>query len=106
MSNYGLFVRFTLREGAGDAFDALVQETTAGIRAHEPGTLLYVCQEVEGTPNERIFYELYADRAAFEEHERQTHTRRFLSERDKYVTKTEVDFLQPYAGKYPTGVDK
>ncbi|WP_411149608.1 putative quinol monooxygenase [Streptomyces sp. A30] len=106
MANFGLFVRFTLREGAGQAFDALVEATTAGIRAHEPGTLIYSCHEVEGAPNERTFYELYADRAAFEEHERQPHTRHFLSERDKYVEKTEVDRLQPYTGKYPTGADK
>ncbi|WP_031476687.1 putative quinol monooxygenase [Streptomyces bicolor] len=106
MANFGLFVRFTLRDGAGEEFDALMRETTAGIRAHEPGTLVYVCHEVEGAPNERIFYELYADRAAFEEHERQPHTRHFLTERSKYVEKTEVDFLQPYAGKYTTGAEK
>ncbi|MFJ9728574.1 putative quinol monooxygenase [Streptomyces sp. NPDC101209] len=106
MANYGLFVRFTLRDGAGEAFDALIQETAAGIRAHEPGTLVYACHEVEGSPNERIFFELYADRAAFEEHERQPHTRHFLAERSKYVVKTEVDRLQPYAGKYPTGAEK
>ncbi|MEU3157501.1 MULTISPECIES: antibiotic biosynthesis monooxygenase [Streptomyces] len=105
MANYGLFVRFTLREGAGEAFDALIRETAAGIQAHEPGTLVYACHEVEGAPNERIFFELYADREAFEEHERQPHTRHFLAERTKYVEKTEVDRLQPYAGKYPTGAE-
>ena len=106
MANFGLFVRFTLRDGAGDEFDALMRETTAGIRAHEPGTLVYACHEVAGAPNERIFFELYADHDAFEEHERQPHTRHFLAERSKYVEKTEVDRLQPYAGKYPTGAEK
>ncbi|MFG2639261.1 putative quinol monooxygenase [Streptomyces sp. NPDC048362] len=106
MAKFGLFVRFTLREGTAEAFDALVRETAAGIRAHEPGTLVYACHEVEGAPNQRAFFELYADHAAFEEHERQLHTRHFLTERDKYVEKTEVDRLQPYAGKYPTGAEK
>ncbi|MFJ2965006.1 putative quinol monooxygenase [Streptomyces collinus] len=106
MTHYGLFVRFTLRNGAGEAFDALVEQTTTGIQAHEPGTLIYSCHHVEDAPNERIFYELYADRAAFEEHERQPHTRHFLTERSKYVEKTEVDRLQSYAGKYPTGAEK
>ncbi|WP_329441916.1 putative quinol monooxygenase [Streptomyces canus] len=106
MNQFGLFVRFTLREGAGEAFDALMEETTAGIRAHEPGTLVYACHTVEGAPNERIFFEIYADHDAFEEHERQPHTRHFLTERAKYVEKTEVDRLQPYAGKYPSGVEK
>ncbi|WP_069765688.1 putative quinol monooxygenase [Streptomyces sp. LUP47B] len=106
MNQFGLFVRFTLRDGAGEAFDALMEETTAGIRAHEPGTLVYACHKVEGTRDERIFFEIYADHDAFEEHERQPHTRHFLAERAKYVAKTEVDRLQPYAGKYPSGVEK
>ncbi|MFJ9966408.1 putative quinol monooxygenase [Streptomyces avermitilis] len=101
MANFGLFVRFTLREGMAEAFDALVKETEAGIQAHEPGTLVYACHTVEGAPNERVFFEIYADRAAFDEHERQPHTLRFLSERTRYVEKAEVDWLQTYAGKYP-----
>ncbi|MFF7530686.1 putative quinol monooxygenase [Streptomyces bobili] len=101
MANFGLFVRFTLREGMAEAFDALVKETEAGIQAREPGTLVYACHTVEGAPNERVFFEIYADRAAFDEHERQPHTLRFLSERTLYVEKTEVDWLQTYAGKYP-----
>ncbi|GAB2821387.1 hypothetical protein GCM10027073_60490 [Streptomyces chlorus] len=105
MSNFGLFVRFTLKDGAAEGFDALVRETTAGIKTKEPGTLVYACHTVEGEPNQRIFFELYADHAAFEEHERQEHTRHFLSERDKYVAKTEVDRMTPYTGKYPTGAD-
>ncbi|WP_219092346.1 putative quinol monooxygenase [Streptomyces sp. JJ38] len=102
MSNFGLFVRFTLKEGAGEGFDALVRETAAGIKAKEPGTLVYSCHAVEDAPDQRVFYELYADREAFEEHERQEHTQRFLREREKYVARTDVDFLSPYAGKYPT----
>lgn len=106
MSNFGLFVRFTLRSGAAEGFDALVRETTAAIRDKEPGTLVYACHEVEGAPEQRIFFELYADRVAFEEHERQPHTRRFLERRGQYVAKTEVDQMAPYAGKYPTEVQQ
>ncbi|MFI6486826.1 antibiotic biosynthesis monooxygenase [Streptomyces sp. NPDC050564] len=54
----------------------------------------------------RIFFEIYADRAAFDEHERQPHTLRFLSERTRYVEKTDVDWLEPYAGKYPNEAAK
>ncbi len=68
-----------------NTFDALVKETEAGIRAHEPGTLVYACHTVEGAPNERIFFEIYADRAAFDEHEHHRRTLRFLSERTRYV---------------------
>lgn len=106
MSNFGLFVRFTLRDGAADDFDSLVRQTTAAIKEKEPSTLVYACHAVEGAPDQRIFFELYADRAAFEEHERQPHTRRFLNERERYVAKTEVDRMSPYAGKYPSEVQQ
>ncbi|MFD5099354.1 putative quinol monooxygenase [Streptomyces albidochromogenes] len=106
MVNFGLFVRFTLKDGASADFDALVRETTAAIKDKEPRTLIYACHKVEGAPNERIFYELYEDHAAFEEHERQPHTRHFLSERTKFVLKAEVDRMSPYAGKYPVEAQK
>ncbi|MGW5655000.1 putative quinol monooxygenase [Streptomyces humi] len=101
MSQMALCVRFTLRDGAGEAFDALVREAVEGVLEHEPGTLMYACSEVEGAPNQRLFFELYADRAAFEEHRRQPHVRHLLSQREQYAEKTEIDHLRPYAGKYP-----
>ncbi|MEU7164281.1 antibiotic biosynthesis monooxygenase [Streptomyces morookaense] len=103
MGQFGLFVRFTLKEGGATGFDALVRETTAAIQAKEPGTLIYACHKVEEAPDQRVFFELYADRAAFEEHERQPHTQHFLAERTKYVAHTAVDRLSPYAGKIPMG---
>ncbi|MEV0891432.1 antibiotic biosynthesis monooxygenase [Promicromonospora sp. NPDC050262] len=96
---FGLSVRFTLKEGAAEAFDALVAETLAGIRASEPGTLVYVNHLVEGQPDQRIFYELYRDRAAFDEHERQPHTRKFLVGREALVDQVEVDWLTAVDGK-------
>lgn len=96
---FGLSVRFTLKEGAAEAFDALVAETLAGIRASEPGTLVYVNHLVEGQPDQRIFYELYRDRAAFDEHEQQPHTRKFLAGREALVDDVEVDWLTAVDGK-------
>jgi quinol monooxygenase YgiN len=98
-AHFGLSVRFTLKPGAAETFDALVEETVAGIRASEPGTLVYVSHRVDGQPELRIFYELYRDRAAFEEHERQTHTRRFLAEREALLEGVEVDWLGAITGK-------
>jgi quinol monooxygenase YgiN len=63
------------------------------IHRNEPGTLVYAVHRVEGEPNTRVLYELYQDRAAFEDHERQKHTRRFLAERERYLDGTQVDFL-------------
>ena len=97
---FGLVVRFTLRdEGAATAFDDLCTETLEGIKAHEPGTLAYVTHVPEREPLIRVFYELYADRAAFETHEAQPHTMRFLAEREQHLAGVEVTFLDAIAGK-------
>jgi quinol monooxygenase YgiN len=96
---FGLVVRFDLRAGAGPRFDALTNETVECIRSSEPGTLIYTCHVVEGESNARVFYELYRDRQAFEAHERQEHVRRFLKEREQYLTATRVEFLALQAGK-------
>ncbi len=98
MQGFGLVVRFTLHEGHEAAFDALVAEVVAGIRVHEPGTLVYVSHRVDGEPLVRVFYELYRDRAAFEEHERQPHTVRFLAEREQHLARVHVDFLDALDG--------
>lgn len=98
-AEFGLSVRFTLKDGAAEAFDTLVAEASEGIRNLEPGTLVYVSHLVEGAPNQRIFYELYRDRAAFDEHERQPHTRRFLAAREALLEHVEVDWLTAVVGK-------
>jgi quinol monooxygenase YgiN len=98
---FALVVRFTVRPGAEQQFDALVAETAAGIRDHEPGTVIYACHTVQDQPRQRIFYELYQDRAAFEAHEQTAHTRRFLAERKALLEATEVDFLALADGKTP-----
>ncbi|WP_431888323.1 putative quinol monooxygenase [Nocardiopsis alba] len=91
---FGLSVRFTLKdEAAADGFDALVAETLPHIRRSEPGTLVYAVHAVEGKPLERIFYELYADRSAFEAHEEQPHVKRFLDARGAFLASVDVDFL-------------
>ncbi|MEU6036886.1 antibiotic biosynthesis monooxygenase [Actinomadura sp. NPDC047616] len=96
---FGLVVRFTLKPGAGASFDRLVETTAEQIKTSEPGTLIYTCHRVDGQPDQRIFYELYADRAAFDAHEAQPHVIRFLAERAQYIASTEVDFLSIHTGK-------
>ncbi len=92
---FGLVVRFRLRPGAADAFDRLTADTLRQIRVHEPGTLVYAAHTVHDEPDQRVFYELYTDRDAFEEHERQPHVRRFLAARDQHLEGFDVQFLTP-----------
>lgn len=101
---FGLVVRFTCKdEASAEAFDRLVGETVEKIRELEPGTLVYATHRVEGQPLQRIFYELYRDREAFDAHEAQEHTKRFLGARDEFLASVEVDWLELQAGKGTTG---
>lgn len=97
---YGLVVRFDLvDDNAARNFDALVARTGEAIREREPGTLLYAVNEVVDAPLSRVFYEVYADRAAFESHEETPHVKAFLVEREQYIARTRVEFLNPIGGK-------
>jgi quinol monooxygenase YgiN len=97
---FGLCVRFTCKDqAAAEAYDRLVAETVEAIKDGEPGTLVYACHLVQGQPLQRIFYELYRDRAAFEAHEAAAHTRRYLDQRGQYLASTEVDWLTLQTGK-------
>jgi quinol monooxygenase YgiN len=101
---FGLCVRFTCKdEASAEAYDQLVAETIEAIKTGEPGTLVYASHLVEGQPLQRIFYELYRDRAALEAHEAAPHTRRYLEQRDQYMASTEVDWLTLQAGKGTSG---
>ncbi|MET7751709.1 antibiotic biosynthesis monooxygenase, partial [Micromonospora sp. NPDC005367] len=101
---FALVVRFDLKdEDAAAGFDRLAAETLPGIQQDEPGTLVYATHRVEGEPLARVFYEVYRDRAAFDAHERQPHTLRFLSEREQYLSGVRVEFLDPLGNKGVSG---
>ena len=52
-----------------------------------------------GDKHLRVFYELYRDRAAFDEHERQGHTARFLAEREQFLAAPpRVEFVTLLSG--------
>ncbi|WP_436493446.1 putative quinol monooxygenase [Actinokineospora sp. HUAS TT18] len=97
---WALVVRFDLRdESAAAEFDALVADLTPRIAAEEPGTLVYAVHTIEGTPLSRLFYEVYADKNAFDQHEQQEHTKRFLAAREQYLRDFRVEFLGAPSGK-------
>jgi quinol monooxygenase YgiN len=97
---FGLCVRFTCKdEPSAEAYDRLVAETIEAIKTKEPGTLVYASHLVDGQPLQRIFYELYRDKEAFEAHEAAPHTRRYLDQRGQYLASTEVDRLTVQTGK-------
>jgi quinol monooxygenase YgiN len=93
---FSLVVRFDCVDpDAAEKFDALVAELVTRIGSAEPGTLLYVTNTVEGEPLARVFFEVYRDRDAFAEHERQNHVVRFHEARAPYTAGARVEFLSP-----------
>src|SRR3569833_3406166 len=101
---FGLVVRFTCKDQASaEAFDRLVAATVDKIRTDEPGTLVFVVFCVVGVLLLCFFYELYRDRAGFDAHGEQEHTKKFLDERGQYLSATEVDWLTLLTGKGTDG---
>jgi quinol monooxygenase YgiN len=97
---FGLVVRFDLKAGTGEQFDALTRDVVAAIKEAELGTLIYACHAVEGDADARIFYELYRNRAAFDEHERAEHVNRFHEKKAQYLAgEPRVEFFNLHVGK-------
>lgn len=82
---FALVVRFQVHPDHILDFDDLVAGTLAGIRESEPGTQIYISHARREHPHERVFYECYADRDAFDAHERTAHTRHFLTARGEFL---------------------
>jgi quinol monooxygenase YgiN len=87
---YGLIAIYTLAEGGTADFDALAERVVAEVRANEPDALVYAVHSVPNAEMQRIFYEVYRDRMAYEDHKRQPHIQRFEADRRPYVLATNV----------------
>ena len=87
---YGRILIFTLLENRVADFDRLAEQAAEEVRTGEPDTLVYVIHLVPNAPLQRIFYEIYRDRAAFESHESQPYMQRFVAERRTCVLATNV----------------
>jgi quinol monooxygenase YgiN len=87
---YGRILIFTLLDDRVADFDRLAEQTAEEIRTGEPDTLVYVIHLVPNAPMQRIFYEIYRDRAAFDSHESQPYIQRFVAERRSCVLATNV----------------
>ena len=96
----GLFVRFDLRDEQSAArFDELTAVAVAVIAAEEPGTLVYATHAVRNEPLARVFYEIYADEAAFQAHERAPHVVEFHARKNPLlVREPRVEFFTPGPG--------
>jgi len=87
---YGRLQIFTLLDDRVAEFDRLAEQAAEEVRTGEPDTLVYVIHLVPNAPLQRIFYEIYRDRAAFDSHESQPYVQRFVAERRACVLATNV----------------
>jgi len=95
---YGRLSIFTLLDSKAAEFDRLAEQAAEGVRTAEPDTLVYVLHVVPKAPMQRIIYEIYRDRAAFESHEQQPHIQRFAADRIPCVLATNIiDLRLKYA---------
>ncbi len=87
---YGLIAIYTLLEDRVADFDRIADQAAEQVRTSEPDTLVYVIHTVPKAPMQRIFYEVYRDRTAYEHHEQQPYVKRFVTARRPYVLATNV----------------
>jgi quinol monooxygenase YgiN len=87
---FGQIAIYTLLEERVEDFDRLTSTVVKQVRAHEPDTLVYIVHAVPSAPMQRILYEVYRDRTAYEEHRRQPYVMNFEAERRPYVLATNV----------------
>ena len=82
---FGQITIYTLLEDRIDDFDLLTERVVEQVRADEPGTLVYIVHAVPTAPMQRILYEVYQDRAAYEDHLAQAYMTRYVAERRSMV---------------------
>ncbi len=84
MSNvFTVVARLRAAKGKGDALAALLSEQAAVVRKAEPGCLAYRAHRSTRDPELFLFYEMYADDAAFELHRNAPHLAAFRERREK-----------------------
>jgi len=97
---FALVVRFDCKdEAAARAFDALVADTAPSIRDAEPDTLVYAVHRVQDAPLSRVFYEVYRSVEAHQQHEANEPVKRFLREKDQYLSGLRLELLGSPSGK-------
>ncbi len=87
---FGQIAIYTLLEDRVDDFDRLTRRVVRQVQAQEPDTLVYIVHAVPSAPMQRILYEVYRDRTAYEAHRRQPYVIAFEADRRPYVLATNI----------------
>ena len=87
---FGQIAIYTLIEDQVHEFDRLTERIVGKVRAGEPDTLVYIVHAVPSAPMQRILYEVYRDRSAYDRHQQQPYVTEFEADRRPYVLATNV----------------
>jgi quinol monooxygenase YgiN len=87
---FGQIAIYTLLEDRVHEFDQLTERVVGLVRSSEPDTLVFIIHAVPSAPMQRILYEVYRDRDAYERHRQQPYVVRFEADRRPYVLATNV----------------
>jgi quinol monooxygenase YgiN len=92
MAAITLVAKIRAAKGKGDALAALLVEQATAVRAAEPGCLVYRPHRSTKDPDAFLFYEIYADEAAFDAHKKAPHLAAFRKRReDEQLTEGGVE---------------
>jgi quinol monooxygenase YgiN len=80
--NLAVVARIRAAKGKGDALAALLTEQAAVVRKEEPGCLVYRVHRAVDDAEAFLFYELYADSAAFDVHRKSPHLATYRQRRE------------------------
>ena len=87
---YGQIAIYTLLESGAAEFDRLASTVLEQVRTTEPDTLVFVVHGVPSAPLQRILYQVYRDRAAYDEHQRKPYVTDFDARLRPLVLATNV----------------
>jgi quinol monooxygenase YgiN len=87
---FGQITIYTLLEDELEAFDRLTDRVVAQVRTREPDTLVFIAHAVPSARTQRILYQVYRSRAAYERHLAQPYIKQFDLDRRPYVIATNV----------------
>ncbi|MHB1433485.1 MAG: glutaredoxin family protein, partial [Streptosporangiaceae bacterium] len=102
---FGQIVIYSLAEDQAEEFDRLTERLVSAVQANEPDTLVYIVHQVPTAPLQRILYEVYLDRPAFEDHLRQPYVLRYDEQRQPLVAAMnviELGLQQAKVSPFPT----
>ena len=88
---FTIVVEFHVKEGARSEFRRLIDANAEASVRSEPGCLQFDVLEPEGEGDRVILYEIYCDRAAFDEHLRSEHFRTFANASEALCLKKSVE---------------